>query len=64
MMWDYAWAVVSQWWGIVAVVFFLMNLASIVSPYLQALGENPRTVARTLGVDRATMYRHLAKLAG
>jgi DNA invertase Pin-like site-specific DNA recombinase len=21
-------------------------------------GENPRTVARTLGVDRATMYRH------
>ena len=27
-------------------------------------GENPRTVARTLGVDRATMYRHLAKLAG
>jgi DNA invertase Pin-like site-specific DNA recombinase len=26
-------------------------------------GENPRTVARTLGVDRATMYRHLAKLA-
>ena len=25
-------------------------------------GENPRTVARTLGVDRATMYRHLARL--
>jgi DNA invertase Pin-like site-specific DNA recombinase len=27
-------------------------------------GENPRTVARTLGVDRATMYRHLARLSG
>lgn len=26
-------------------------------------GENPRTVAHTLGVDRATMYRHLSKLA-
>jgi hypothetical protein len=26
--------------------------------------ENPRTVARTLCVDRATMYRHLAKLTG
>jgi DNA invertase Pin-like site-specific DNA recombinase len=25
-------------------------------------GENPRTVARTLGVDRATMYRRLRKL--
>jgi len=25
-------------------------------------GENPRTVTCTLGVDRATMYRHLRKL--
>jgi DNA-binding MarR family transcriptional regulator len=25
-------------------------------------GENPGTLARTLGVDRATMYRHLTRL--
>jgi DNA invertase Pin-like site-specific DNA recombinase len=27
-------------------------------------GENPRAVARTLGVDRSTLYRNFAKLAG
>ena len=27
-------------------------------------GEDPRAVARTLGVDRSTMYRHLRKLVG
>jgi DNA invertase Pin-like site-specific DNA recombinase len=27
-------------------------------------GKEPRSVARDLGVDRATMYRHLAKLGG
>jgi len=26
-------------------------------------GENPRSVARTLGVDRSTLYRNFAKLA-
>jgi DNA invertase Pin-like site-specific DNA recombinase len=25
-------------------------------------GENRRTIARNYGVDRATMYRHLARL--
>ena len=27
-------------------------------------GENPRAVARTLGVDRSTLYRNFARLAG
>lgn len=26
-------------------------------------GENPRTVARSFGVDRSTLYRNFAKLA-
>jgi len=27
-------------------------------------GENPRAVARTLGVNRSTLYRNFGKLSG